>query len=330
LRRERYGRGLFWAGVLICSALAIMVHLANPPLRAQVQSLYGVAASTDVMVPMRDRVRLATDVYRPARDGTPLPGKFPALLLRTPYNKIERAAAAGGYATVQYFVPRGYVVVMQDVRGRYKSQGHWQMLKNDPNDGFDTAQWIGEQPWSDGNIGTMGTSFEGGTQHALALANAPNVKAMIPMFAMSNLGQYGIRHNGAFELRWFNWVFTLGDGAGNPNPVAAARAASDPSSAAALVEMASHVREYLRGLPLRPGTTPLKFAPDYEKWLVEAMSKGDEDGFWKESGVNIVDHASEYKDIPVYHVTSWYDSWDLPVAGLNYQRCGRARRAFSG
>ena len=195
-----------------------MAHLAIAPVAAQVDSLYGVAASTDVMVPMRDGVRLATDVYRPARDGTPLPGKFPALLLRTPYNKAERAAATGGYATVQYFVPRGYVVVMQDVRGRYKSQGHWRLLKDDPNDGFDTAQWIGAQPWSDGNIGTMGSSFEGGTQHALALANAPNVKAMIPMFAMSNLGQYGIRHNGAFELRWFNWVFTLGDGSGNPNP----------------------------------------------------------------------------------------------------------------
>jgi putative CocE/NonD family hydrolase len=305
-----------------------MAHLAIAPVAAQVDSLYGVAASTDVMVPMRDGVRLATDVYRPAREGTPLPGKFPALLLRTPYNKIVRAAAAGDYATAQYFVPRGYVVVMQDVRGRFKSEGRWQLLKDDPNDGFDTAKWIGAQTWSDGNIGTMGSSYEGGTQHALALANAPNVKAMIPMFAMSNIGQHGIRHNGAFELRWFNWVFTLGDGAGNPNPEAATRAASDPSAAAALVAMASHVREYLRGLPLRAGTTPLQFAPDYEKWLVEAMSKGGEDEFWKESGVNVVDHAREYKDIPVYHMTSWYDSWDLPVADQNYPALRKSKKSL--
>src|SRR5262245_60546306 len=130
----------------------------------------------------------------------------------------------------------------------------------------------------DGNIGTIGTSYAGATQHALAIANAPNVKAMIPVDAMSNFGRYGVRHNGAFELRWFNWVFTLGNAAGLPwAPEAAARATSDPVAATTLAELGARVREYVRGLPLRPGTTPLKFAPDYESWLIEAMSHGDYD-----------------------------------------------------
>src|SRR5208337_846135 len=143
----------------------------------------------------------ATDIYRPARNGAAIDGKFPTLMERTPYNKDSTSATS-----VNYFVSHGYVVVVEDVRGRYKSEGHWIPIRDDPKDGFDTAKWIGGQPWSDGGIGTIGTSYAGATQHALAIANAPYVKAMIPVDAMSNFGRYGVRHNGAFELRWFNWV----------------------------------------------------------------------------------------------------------------------------
>ena len=144
------------------------------PLGAQSDARYDIASTKNVMVAMRDGVKLATDTYRPVRNGQPVEGKFPVLLVRTPYNK------EGGAATADYFVPRGYVVVLQDVRGRYKSEGRWRPIRDDPNDGFDTAQWIGAQPWSDGAIGTMGSSYAGATQHALAIANAPYVKAMIP------------------------------------------------------------------------------------------------------------------------------------------------------
>ena len=108
----------------------------------------------------------------------------------------------------------------QDVRGRYKSEGHWRPIMDDPNDGFDTAKWIGSQPWSDGSIGTTGSSYDGATQHALAIANAPYLKAMVARNAMSDFGRYGVRHNGAFELRFFNWVFTLGNATGSVNAIA--------------------------------------------------------------------------------------------------------------
>ena len=195
--------------------------------RAQSEPRYDVALA-NVMVPMRDGVKLATDIYRPARNGAAVEGKFPALLERTPYGKGGGSAAA---AIAPYFVSRGYVVVVQDVRGRYQSEGHWRPIADDPNDGFDTAAWIGAQSWSDGGIGTIGTSYGGATQHALAIANAPHVKAMIPRNAMSDFGRYGVRHNGAFELRLFNWVFTMGNTTpGTPNAAAAAaRAASTRS-----------------------------------------------------------------------------------------------------
>jgi putative CocE/NonD family hydrolase len=295
--------------------------LAGLPLLLSAQT-YEVSASKNVMITARDGIKLGTDIYRPARNGAPVEGKLPTLLERTPYNKD------GGAGTANYFVPRGYVVVVQDVRGRYKSEGHWRPIADDPNDGFDTAKWIGEQPWSDGSIGTMGTSYAGATQHALAIANAPYVKTMIPVDAMSDFGRYGVRHNGAFELRFFNWVMTMGNAAGTANATAAAaRAASDPAAASALVDMGNHVRDYVRSLPLRPGTTPLKFAPDYEAWLIEAMRHSDYDDFWKNHGSSVVDHLAEYKDVPIYHVTGWYDSWGTPVANLNYPELRKAKKS---
>ena len=297
-----------------CARLALLCLTLLPGGLPAAEAPAGdVALTRDVMVAMRDGVHLATDVYRPAHGGTALAGRYPTILMRTPYNKELRAPDFAAY-----FGARGYVVVVQDVRARYTSEGHWRLLDDDGRDGYDTAAWIGLQPWSDGKIGTIGTSYEGGTQHAMAIANAPHLKAMVPLFAVSDVGRYGIRHNGAFELRFFNWVFSMGDPLGGPNLVAAARAASDPVAAPALAELVNHVPEYLRALPLRAGTTALKFAPDYESWLIAVMSHAGADAVYTDMGVEVVDHARDYADVPVYHVTGWYDSWAMSVANLNY------------
>lgn len=273
----------------------------------------------DVLVPMRDGVRLAADVYLPAASG-----KYPALLARTPYNKDAGAAEARRFAAA------GYAVVVQDVRGRYKSEGKWVPIRDDPRDGFDTAKWIGEQDWFTGGIGSYGSSYLGATQHALAIGGAPHLKALIPRNAMSNFGRYGMRHNGAFELRWFNWVMTLGNAAGSENamPATLRAATANPAAAAALADMGERVQEYVRSLPLRAGTTPLKFAPDYEAWLIEAMQYGDYDDFWKNHGSSVVDHLPEYLDVPAYHVTGWYDSWGTSVANLNYPELRKAKKSL--
>ena len=144
--------------------LGPVLIFALAPAFSQVQGSAASDSNITVgseMVPMRDGVRLATDIYRPARDGSPVSDKFPVILERTPYNKNHLAAAANRY------VPHGYIVIAQDVRGRYKSEGRWDPIRDDPNDGFDTAQVDRRsQPWSDGGIGTMGTSYAGATQHA--------------------------------------------------------------------------------------------------------------------------------------------------------------------
>ncbi|HVU16702.1 MAG TPA: CocE/NonD family hydrolase [Candidatus Didemnitutus sp.] len=285
---------------------------------------YDSVKTTEAMVPMRDGVHLATDIHQPARAGIAVDGRWPVILIRTPYDKRVRVQGLG-----EIFVRHGYVLVAQDVRGRYRSEGLWRPLRDDPLDGFDTAAWILQQPWANGKIGTIGTSYEGGTQHALAIAGAPGVVAMIPRNAMSDFGLYGVRHHGAFELRWLNWVMTMGNASGTPDALPAARrAAADPAAAPALVELGLHVRDYVQALPLRAGTTPLQWAPDYEAWLIEAMRHGAYDQFWKDAGSSVVDHLSEYKDIPVYHVTGWYDSWGTPAANLNYVNLKKAKHSL--
>jgi putative CocE/NonD family hydrolase len=315
----------FWTSVRVLLAFATLTVAANdqPTGSAQAPAGVTVAMTRDVMVPMRDGVRLATDIYFPAKNGVALDGRRPVILERTPYRK-----SANLYMTTP-FLQNGYIVILQDVRGRYGSEGRWRPLRDDVNDGVDTARWIGLQPWSNGSIGTMGSSYDGGTQHAMAIGNAPFVKAMFARNAMSDMGHYGVRHNGAFELRWANWVAVLGNVPGATAPAETAkRANSNPDAVATLVEFGKQARELVRQLPLRPGSTALQLAPDYEAWLVEAMRHGDYDRFWKDSGSSVVDHLDEYKDIPVYHTTGWYDSWTSSVANLNYVSLRKSKQSL--
>jgi putative CocE/NonD family hydrolase len=323
LRRSKIWKA--WSYWVVFSAVVVVFGgqvgltrstLFGTPLHGQAgaaPAAYGVVVSKNVMIPMRDGVRLAADIYRPAIEGIAAAGKFPVILQRTPYNKQDVSSWA------EYFVPDGYIVVLQDVRGRYGSEGHWRAHRDDNNDGYDTAQWIGKQPWCDGGIGTFGTSYPGGTQHALALSNPPYLKTMIPVDAMSDYGRYGVRHNGAFELRWLNWIFNIG----LPNGASPAR---DPAVRDVLAQLGLQVRDYARQLPIRPGMTPLSLAPDYETWLVNAMSHGDYDDFWKNNGADVVTHIAEYKDLPVYLVGGWYDSWGGQTANLNFVALSKTKK----
>ncbi|MGV3754585.1 MAG: CocE/NonD family hydrolase, partial [Verrucomicrobiota bacterium] len=108
-----------------------------------------------------------------------------------------------------------------------------------------------------------------------------------------------MRHAGAFELRFWNWIML--------NAAKGSSASRDPAKAAILKEMADNRLDYLKLLPLRKGMTPLRLAPEFEDWLVEAMNHGANDDFWAQN--NIVEYPEKYKDIPVYLVGGWYDSW---------------------
>ncbi|QDT56436.1 Cocaine esterase [Caulifigura coniformis] len=275
--------------VVVASA---SVFAASPATAQEVRPDGGVLLN--VMMPLRDGVKLATDVYLPRAARGESPQKASTILIRTPYNKGTGKSAEG-----KYFSEHGYAVVIQDTRGRYSSEGTWHWMTDDGPDGVDCCAWIAKQPWSNGRIGMMGTSYVGGTQHAVAMAGSPHLKTVIPVDAVSNMGRQSMRNAGAFEMRFWNWIM-LNAGKGS-------HAAQDPATAAVLTEMAAERHEYLKLQPPRPGTTPLKLAPEYESWLIEAMRHGANDSFWSQN--NIVDFPEQYSEIPVYLVGGWYDSW---------------------
>jgi len=140
-------------------------------------------------------VTLRADVYRPDA-----PGRFPVLLSRLPYNKDLRPRPGD----IDYFVERGYGVIMQDTRGRFASEGEeyyaliWEMW-----DGYDAVEWAARLPWADGNVGTTGQSYLGATQYLLAPSRPPHLKAAFPVSAAADFQQCWVYHTGgAFELGW--------------------------------------------------------------------------------------------------------------------------------
>src|SRR5439155_7240795 len=150
-----------------------------PPPRGPHQ----VVVERSIMVPMRDGVRLATDLYRPAD----LTGPLPTILMRTPYNK------AGNVGPGNIFASHGYVVAVQDVRGKFASEGEYRVYQGDMTDWTDALDWIGKQPWSNQRIGSYGCSYLGEQQIIAAQQHHPFHFAAIPLAAGGNLGRVG-RH----------------------------------------------------------------------------------------------------------------------------------------
>ncbi len=257
----------------------------------------------DIMVEMRDGVSLSTDVYRPAKDGKPLHGKFPALLERTPYNKSHpmRVLQHG-----EYFSKRGYVVVIQDCRGRYKSEGDFSIFVNEGPDGYDTVEWIAKQPWSDGKVGTLGTSYMSWVQTSLAVQNPPHLKAMFPNQGNWNAHTSSVRQGGAFEMRWLGWAF-FGAASGK-------EAAANPLVASVLSSV--RFKEWLTRTPLKECHSPLKYAPSYERWLFDLVTHGDYDEFWRRPGLAFEEYVDQHSDVPVYCSGSWYDSYARSTAEM--------------
>ena len=145
--------------------------------------IFSILTETNVPSTMRDATLLRADVYRPDS-----PGKFPVLLFRTPYNK----ALESSVEMAQKLSERGYVVVMQDVRGRFASDGKFRpgfysSDHSDSEDGYDSVEWAAGLPWSTGKVGTIGNSYNGWTQWELAHTRPPHLVAMLPQGCVANL-----------------------------------------------------------------------------------------------------------------------------------------------
>src|SRR5712692_7148681 len=163
---------------------------------------YGIVVARDVMMAMRDGVRLATDIYRPAIDGEPVAGRFPTILGRTSYDKTDPIMWVRPVA--DYFVPRGYAVVLQDLRGRQRSEGTGQYFQTcnptEGPDGYDTVEWVAAQPWSNGRVGVTGSSHGSIVQQVMALYRPPHLTALWPDVGPTNIYHHMSREGGAMAL----------------------------------------------------------------------------------------------------------------------------------
>ena len=258
---------------------------------------------------MRDGVHLATDVYLPGDEAKRQ--AMPVILERTPYDKqgtsrSEITLADPGPITreslARYFAAHGYAVVMQDCRGRYKSEGTFTKYLDEANDGFDTMAWLLEQPWCNGSVGTMGLSYGAHTQCAMACLDPPGLACMfMDSGGFSSAYHGGIRRGGAFELKQATWAYR--------HALLSPATRADPAREAALRER--DIEDWFRDMPWRPGRSPLAAAPEYEAYLFEQWREGRFSDYWKQLGLYAEGYYDNFADVPTAIVGSWYDPYVL-------------------
>jgi putative CocE/NonD family hydrolase len=246
-------------------------------LTAQAQP-YRVAIHSGVAVPMRDGVKLVADIYQPEAGG-----KFPVLLERTPYNRAGGAGSAGAMAA------HGYVVIIQDTRGRFDSLGEFYPFRHESQDGYDTIEWAAGLPYANGKVGMFGGSYVGATQMLAAIASPPHLVAIQPYVTASEYYDGWTYQNGAL-MQWFaeSWssglaVDTLRIKAG---------ALEDPKAWAAQLPVDSY-----RMLELPPVSA---LAPYFHDWVAHER----DDDYWRPWKIS--DHYAEM-NVKALHAGGWHD-----------------------
>jgi putative CocE/NonD family hydrolase len=263
---------------------AVLVSFLLTALLALASDRYEVTYQHGVAVKMRDGVTLRANIYRPKADG-----KFPVLLQRTPYNKD------GGVAFGFKAAARGYVVIFEDVRGRYSSEGEWYTFKNEPNDGYDTVEWAAALPYSDGRVGMFGGSYVGATQMLAAIAHPPHLAGICPIVTASNYHENWTYTGGAFA-QWFNQDWTSGLAQNSYERLVSRQ--NDPVGGLWKLPLTEYP---ILNLEKRPDlSSSALVAPYYLDWLAHPSY----DDYWK--SVSIEEHFSDIT-VPAMHLAAWYD-----------------------
>ena len=267
---------------------ALHSELKRPEsLRLPVPERDGYRFELDVPVPMRDGTFLATDLYLPVQ-----PGAYPVLLERTPYGKHSSVMVNIG--APQNLARNGYVVAIQDTRGRFASEGDWYPFRDEAHgerqDGHDTVEWLAAQPFSTGRIGTFGGSYAGFNQYTLAGAMPPHLAATFPRQAPCSLRREWVYRGGAVELafivfRWARRMFS--ESLRNRASQYERRAVAAPG-------------QVTNGWPL-PGHFLLS---DPYQWLKDYFQNQENEEYWKQW--DIAPHHESF-DRPSFHVGSWFD-----------------------
>jgi putative CocE/NonD family hydrolase len=241
----------------------------------------GIKLQSNVKVLMRDGIHLAADIYRPAG-----PGKFPCLMMLSPYWKQRPADVDSAV----YYAKKGYAVTLLDSRGRHDSEGVWVPYIHEPQDGFDAQQWLGQQPWSNGKIGTFGSSYVGFTQVMPAVFRSPYLKAMVP--AANQQTNFGFLYNdGVMQL---NAVFTFG-------LFCSGRTQQYRTGSGIETNPLFNYDEIFRRLPLITALDDIADLPHVKAWI----EHNTYDDYWKSYGIK--EKYGEI-DVPAYFISGWYDN----------------------
>jgi len=256
-------------------------------LQGSTREQYPVRVESGVSVKMRDGVILRGDIYRPDTDG-----KFPVLLQRTPY---RRFSWGNDIHFAQHAASLGYIVFLQDVRGRYTSDGEWRPFVHESEDGYDTIEWIAAQPYSNGKVGMFGGSYVGATQMLAAIANPPHLAGICPVVTASNYHEGWTYQGGAFE-QWFNESWT----SGLAQDTLERKIERNPNKQEDVNVLPLTAYPILKLSPAITDTSASALAPYFLDWLAHPSY----DGYWK--AISIEDHFVQIH-VPALHVAAWYD-----------------------
>lgn len=272
-----------------------------------------VVVEQNIMIPMRDGVRLATDVYLPAREGQVLPGRFPTLLERTPYGKTPWPIIPGAEPpeVVQaaheayYYASNGYAVVVQDCRGQFDSEGIFYPYTQEGRDGYDTLEWAARQPWSNGKVGTFAGSYLAAVQNSLAVLRPPHLVAMFIEIGASNYFEEGAYRGGEFALL-HNLVYAMSFGVDGHD------AGTNPAVRVAMLKDLEKpdLAAWLRAFPFAPGASPLAIAPTIDRWFQDTVHHSTFDAYWHQNGYDFEDRYKQIPDVPIYYQSGWYDLFE--------------------
>jgi uncharacterized protein len=267
------------------------------------------------MLPTRDGTRLATDVYRPANAGELTSGSFPTVLVRTSYDK-----SAKRYSEIaEFFTPLGYAVVLQDFRGRFNSEGVGQYFHtanvNEGRDGYDTVEWIAAQSWSNGRIGTVGSSHAGIAQTHLALYKPPHLAAMWPDVTPINSFDHQVRRGGVMQMQMFGALFV--------HALDAPEIRNNEPAKRTILDAMQSMRELVYGTPFIPGQTPLAVVPTLEKTLFDYYYRADYDEFWAAEFNDFQRYFDRHADVPTTLTGGWYDPFAIATTDYFAQLASR-------
>ncbi|WHY92237.1 CocE/NonD family hydrolase [Neobacillus cucumis] len=261
-----------------------------------------ILVEKNVACEMRDGVILYADIYRPNEEGT-----FPVLLTRLPYSK-DLPHYSHRYLDTNRLVENGFVVIIQDVRGRYQSEGEFQSFRQEANDGYDTVEWAASLPFSTGKVGMFGMSYYGYTQLMAAAKKPPHLAAIFPAMTLNDQRNGASYRNGVYQPG-FTETWTLESIA----PDLLMRKYGEPKKRAdalrILADQLNKLDELYQFAPVNQWL-PLKELKVAEFFFEELEHPIEDEDYWKESSI-----IDKYEDlqIPAYHLGGWYDCFIGPT-----------------